>query len=77
MIAPEVLTDYSEVKKNTLKTGYDHRVDVWGLGQICYMLLTPELMFKTEEQLFQARWSIKNLDCTIESIRFISDTVTY
>ena len=57
--------------------GYDHRVDVWGIGQICYMLLTSDLMFRTEEELEKAKWSMKNLDCSIESIRFISETVTY
>ena len=77
VIAPEALMDCSEILINRLQTGYDHRVDVWGIGQICYMLLTSDLMFKTDEELYRAKWPMKNLDCSIESIRFISETVTY
>ena len=36
VIAPEVLESDS-----------DHRVDVWGLGLVCYMLFTADCMFKT------------------------------
>ena len=57
--------------------GYDHRVDVWGIGQVCYMLLTSDWMFKTHANLHKAKWSISNLECSIEIIRFICDTVTY
>ena len=32
VIAPEALMDCGQVKTNRLSSGYDHRVDVWGVG---------------------------------------------
>ena len=65
------------IAPEALKTGCDHRVDVWGIGMICYMLLNLECMFKTKGQLHRAKWSVSNLDYSIESLKFISDTVRY
>ncbi len=70
VIAPEAIAGFSD-------NGYDHRVDVWGVGQVCYMLLNSEWMFKSEAQLHKAKWSLTNLNCSIECIRFICETVTY
>ena len=41
------------------------------------MLLNSTWMFRTDEELHNAKWSMNNLDCSIESIRFITETVTY
>ena len=60
-----------------LESGYDSRVDVWGLGLITYMLHTGRLMFQNEEQLNKGIWSLTNLDCSAELVRFITDTVAY
>ena len=38
------------IAPDQLKPGYDHRVDVWGLGLIAYMLHTTKLMFETSEE---------------------------
>lgn len=39
LIAPEVLD-----------AGYDHRVDVWGVGVMFYMLIALDYMFDTKNQ---------------------------
>ena len=35
------------IAPEALREGFDHRVDVWGVGIIGYMLLTKELIFKS------------------------------
>ena len=59
------------------ESGYDSRVDVWGLGLITYMLLTGRLMFQSAEELKKGTWPLTNLDCSVELVRFISETVVY
>ena len=58
-----------------LKPGYDHRVDVWSLGLIAYMLLTTKFMFPSHEHLKDGSWSLTNFNCSVELLKFISDTV--
>ena len=60
-----------------LGSGYDSRVDVWGLGLITYMLLTGRLMFQSEEELKKGTWPLTNLECSAELVRFITETVVY
>ena len=35
------------IAPEALREGFDHRVDVWGVGIIAYMLLTKEFIFKS------------------------------
>ena len=44
---------------------------------VCYMLLDSKCMFETVDQLYYGKWFMRNLDCSIESLRFICDTVQY
>ena len=67
LIAPEVL-----------ETGYDQRVDVWGVGVMFYMLIALDYMFDTKNQPSQGKWCISmSLDYSIEALRFINETVQY
>lgn len=51
---------------------YDHRVDVWGVGLIAYMLYHSDYMF---EDIEQTEWCLSNLNCSIEFIKFIQEVV--
>ena len=41
------------------------------------MLLTEEFMFQNQAQLKQTKWSLKNLDCSIELVRIIYETTQH
>ena len=67
MIAPEAL-----------KPGYDHRVDVWGVGVIFYMMLTYQNLFNNVSELQSGMWSIStHLNCSVEALRFLNEILTY
>ena len=67
LIAPEVLD-----------AGYDHRVDIWGVGVMFYMLIALDYMFDTKNQPQQGKWCIStNLNYSIEALRFINETVQF
>ena len=64
VIAPEALGNKS-----------DHRVDVWGIGLISYMMFTSTNMFDSKEKMLDGKWCLTNLDLSIEFLRFICETV--
>ena len=62
------------IAPDALKSGYDQRVDVWGIGVIFYMLLTFQNVFKNFEDLKLGKWSIPtSLDYSIEALRFLNE----
>ena len=61
-----------------MEPGFDQRVDVWGIGVICYMLLTSSNVFLDEEQFNQGTWSISTeLDYSIECLRFLNEALQH
>lgn len=59
-------------------TGYDFRVDVWNVGIIFYMLITCAVPFQTEVARDNGVWSLPlNLDVSIETLRFLNETIQY
>ena len=67
MIAPEAL-----------HPGFDHRVDVWGVGVIFYMLLTSGNLFSSVDELYSGTWSIPtDLDYSIEAMRFLNEILRW
>ena len=73
--ADEACGTIEVIAPEALKPGSDHRVDVWGLGLVCYMLFTSECMFSSMKELLDGRWCTNNLECSIEFLRFINETV--
>ena len=61
LAAPEVLS-----------SKYDHRIDVWGVGLIAYMLYQQEYMFDDPDQ---TEWRLSNLNCSIDFLKFIHELV--
>ena len=67
VIAPEAKTKY-----------FDHRVDVWGVGNICYTLITLRNMFADSKQHSTGKWFIQGeADYSIECLRFINELVQF
>ena len=67
VIAPEALGKY-----------FDQRVDVWGVGNICYSLITLSNMFSDSKQHATGKWSISaEADYSIECLRFINELVLF
>ena len=65
------------IAPEALQPGYDHRVDVWGVGVIFYMLLTFQNLFSSLDQLQKGEWSIStDLDYSIEALRFLNEILT-
>ena len=65
------------IAPEALKPGYDHRVDVWGVGVIFYMLLTYQNLFNSLDQLESGEWSIStDSDYSIEALRFLNEILT-
>ena len=61
-----------------MEPGFDSRVDVWGVGIICYMLLTSSNVFLNSEQFNQGTWSISTeLNYSIECLRFMNETLQF
>ena len=67
VIAPEALGKY-----------FDQRVDVWGVGNICFSLITLQNMFADAKQHEAGKWCISaEADYSIECLRFINELVLY
>ena len=66
------------IAPEALRERFDHRVDVWGVGIIAYMLLTKQLIFKTNSQHANGIWEISTeIPYSIEFLRFVNETVLY
>ena len=59
------------IAPEALKSGCDHRADVWGVGLIAYMLLVKDFMFADEERLHKGTWQLPELNCSIDLLQFI------
>ena len=65
------------IAPEALQPGYDHRVDVWGVGVIFYMLLTFQNLFSSLDELYEGEWSIStDLDYSLEALRFLNEILT-
>ena len=66
------------IAPDALQTGFDHRVDVWGIGVIYYMLLTFNNLFNDFNKLMEGTWSIStDLDYSIEGLRFLNEIIQF
>ena len=46
---PSILKKYTKKEKFDHKNGYDEKIDIWSLGNICYELLTGQRAFETSD----------------------------
>ena len=46
---PSILKKYTKKEKFDAKKGYDEKIDIWSLGNICYELLMGERAFETND----------------------------
>ena len=66
------------IAPDALQPGFDHRVDVWGVGVIFYMLLTLSNVFSSPEELEYGTWSISTeLNYSIEALRFLNEILQW
>ena len=66
------------IAPEALQPGYDHRVDVWGVGVIFYQLLTSASLFNSIEELQSGRWSIPtDFRYSIEALKFLNEILTW
>ena len=66
------------IAPEALDSGFDHRVDVWGVGVIFYMLLTLKYVFNNLDELASGKWSISTeLSFSIEAIRFLNEILQW
>ena len=65
------------IAPEALGPGSDHRVDVWGVGLICYMARMSDVMFRTKAEILDGEWSLTDLNCSIEFLRFVCETVQF
>ena len=73
MIAPELI----------FKKFYDHKIDVWGIANIFYTLLTGRLLFDGEakeydQQLEEGVWKFPcDVKISAEALKFLHDLLQY
>ena len=66
------------IAPEALNPGFDHRVDVWGVGVIFYMLLTLGNVFSSPEELEYGTWSISTeLNYSVEALRFLNEILQW
>ena len=67
---------FEVIAPDALQTGFDHRVDVWGVGVIFYMMLTFTNLYDDFYKLYDGSWSIStDLDYSIEALRFMNEVI--
>ena len=65
VLAPEAQSKY-----------FDQRVDVWGVGAICFSLVTLRAMFSDDAEYKAGKWYIAGeTNISIECVRFINELV--
>ena len=73
LVAPELI----------LRKFYDHKIDVWGIANIFYTLLTGKLLFdgqtkEYDEQLEEGVWKFPcEVKISAEALKFLHDLLQY
>ena len=57
---------------------FDQRVDVWGVGAICFSLVTLRAMFSDDNEYKAGKWYVAGeTSISVECVRFISELVQH